>query len=164
VHGIDQDRYVGHALLQEITKMARLVCKQTLGIPRFEVLAENHNGCLRPAVTNRPGGRQPLVGVGGRHANVDYGHVGTFQGDKPQQRLRIAGLAHHLDARVAEQPSHSGPDQHDVVGDYGAHGITASIELDPFSADGTTRWPPTAPIRSAASTKAFDDSPGTSSS
>jgi hypothetical protein len=101
--------------------------------------------------------------VGGRHANVDHHDVGTLQSDESQHCLCITSLPDHFDASVGEQPSQSRPDQHDVVGNYGAHGITASIEIDPFAGGSTATLPPTAPTRSATSMTASGDSSGTAS-
>src|SRR5215207_662739 len=163
MHGVDQDGDVRDSLFEQVPDVARLICKQSLRVPRFEILAENHNGRLRPPFTDSLRRSQPFVGVAWRHANVDHCHVGTLQSDESQQCLCIANLPDHFDASVDEQPSQSGPDQHDVVGNYDAHGITASIEIDPFAGGSTATLPPTAPIRSATSTRASGDSSRTAS-
>ena len=69
---------------------------------------------------------EPLVGVRRRHADVDDRDVRLLcERRGPQELVGVGGLADHVDARVGEQPGESRPDEHDVVGDYDAHGITA---------------------------------------
>ena len=54
MHGVDQDGDVRDSLFEQVPEVARLICKQTLGVPRFEVLAEDDNGGLRPPFTDPP--------------------------------------------------------------------------------------------------------------
>ena len=48
-------------------------------------------------------GAQPLVGVAGRHAHVDHGHVRLVGADLAQQVFCVTGLTGDLETGVLEQ-------------------------------------------------------------
>ena len=70
-----------------------------------------------------PGGPEALVRVGGRHADIDDGHVRLVHGDMPQQVLRRAGLRHDLEPGLLEQACDALAEEHRVVGEDDAAGV-----------------------------------------
>ena len=152
--GVDEDGDVGDAFLEQVAEPAGLVGEQPLGVPGLEVLAEQDDRRLRVALADAPRRDQALVGMGGRHADVDDGRVGLVQGDHAQQVVGVGRLADDLHAGIREQPCESRPDQHDVVGDYDAHGITAVTTVSSSGVPDSVKRPPRAPTRSATSLNA----------
>jgi hypothetical protein len=49
-------------------------------------------------------GPQPFVGVCGRHADVDDGHVGTVLGDRSGERAAVGHRGHDRVAAIFQQP------------------------------------------------------------
>ena len=60
---------------------------------------------------------QALVGVLGRHADVDHGDVGAVRADLAQQVVAVAGLADDLEAGILEHARGAGAQQHGVLAD-----------------------------------------------
>src|SRR5262245_59754740 len=98
-------------------------------------------------------GDEPLVGVGRRHADVDDRDVRPPRRHLAQQLRRVAGLADDLDAGVGEQACEARPHEHHVVGDHYAHGISAWIRVPPPAGLAIRKRPPSAPTRSATSSR-----------
>ena len=90
------------------------------------------SGC---SCADRFGGDEALVGVGGRHADVDDRGVGTCRADLAHELVGVLGLGYHLDARVLQEPHEALARDHRVLGDDYAHGISAAQggrrELEP---------------------------------
>ena len=86
---------------------------------------------MRPAPANRLGGDEALVGVRGRHANVDDCDVGRLGLDAPQEFLGRRDLRHHVEVFVCEQARDALSQQHRVVRDHDAHGISAWMCVPP---------------------------------
>ena len=92
-----------------------------------------------------PLGRQEtLVGVRGRHSDVDHGSIGLLEPDLTKQSLGVLGLGHHLDSGVLEQPDDSLAGDHHVIGYHYSHGISACRVVIP-----TSSVPARAPTRSS---------------
>jgi hypothetical protein len=151
--GIDKNGDVGDPFLEQVAKPAGLVGKQPLGVARLEVLAE-HDDCRRRVLLPDAASRdQALVGVGRRHPDVDDRDIRIFQGDQAQERIGVGRFPDHVDPGVGEQSSESRPDQHDVIGNYDPHGITAVTTVAPVAVFDMVSCPPRAPTRSATSMK-----------
>ena len=88
----------------------------------------------------------------GRHADVDDGDIRLLDCDEAQEALGVGGFPDDVDTGVHQQPGQPRADQHHVVGDYDAHGISASTTFRRAVAE-IDMSPPTAPIRSATSTR-----------
>ena len=76
-------------------------------------------------LADHKGRAQPVVGVFRRHPDVDDRHVRFVRTNLPQQILGVARLGDDFDSRLGEQPDGALPQQHGVVGDHYAHGISA---------------------------------------
>src|SRR5262249_9692563 len=92
-------------------------------------------------------GDQALVGVGGRHLDVNDRDVGACQPDFAVQFPGCACLADDLEARLGQQPVEPVPEQHLVVGDHDSHRISALIVARP-----PVTLPSSAPPRSRTPT------------
>ena len=101
--GIDEDGDVGHPLLEEVAEPARVVGEQPLGVADLQVLAQQHDRGARVGPPDAPGGEEPLVGVRGRHPDVDDRDIGALPLHEPQELLAVRRLTDDLDARVGEQ-------------------------------------------------------------
>jgi hypothetical protein len=71
---------------------------------------------------------EPLVGVGGRHADVRDRHVRLVGADLEEGLLRVLRLAGDLEAAPLEDADQPLAHEHVVVGDYDPHGISAALE------------------------------------
>ena len=94
-------------------------------------------------------GAQAVVGVVGRHADVDDRDVGLVRADLAQQVLGVAGLRHDLEAGVLEQARGALAQQDGVVGDHDSHGISAHRTVPPPGGLTTFSSPSSAATRSA---------------
>src|SRR5215469_1333385 len=118
-------------------------------VARLQVLGQDQHPDLGVGVADLLRRDQALVGVGGRHLDVDDRHVGMFPCHKLEKFLRITGLAGDLDTGVFEEAGRALPDQHGVIGDHDPHGISARMMAPPPVPCPTWNWPPSAPTRSA---------------
>ena len=73
---------------------------------------------------NRVGCEEAFVGVGRRHTDVDHGKVGLQVSDEREQLVGVAGLGDDVDAALDENAPQSLADEHRVVGQHYAHGIS----------------------------------------
>ena len=96
--GLDELAHVGDAVLQQVADPRRTVGQQLGGVPSLDVLGEQQDPEALVQPTKLDGGPQALVGEGGRHADVDDGHVGAVALDR---RRRASGS---LTASVTTKP------------------------------------------------------------
>src|SRR5262249_4217868 len=97
-------------------------------------------------------GDQALVGVGGRHLDVNDRDVGACQLHFAVQFPGCACLADDLEARLGQQPVEPVPEQHLVVCYHDSHGISALIVARPPGPRTTVTLPSSAPTRSCTPT------------
>ena len=100
---------MGHPLLQQVAAGSRPGLEQVRGIADVEVARQQQRGrgrVLLPDPDRRP---QTFVGVCRWQLDVHERDVGRVRRDEGQQRLRVAGLADHLDARGPQQLGEPGP-------------------------------------------------------
>ena len=64
---------------------------------------------------------EPLVGVRGRHPDVDHRDVGLVAGHLEHQVVRVRAAADDLEARLRQQPGEALPQQRGVLGYDDAH-------------------------------------------
>src|SRR5215212_11629796 len=83
------------------------------------------------------------------HADVDDHDVRLVRAGLAQQVLAVAGLADDLDPGFGQEAAQALAQQDRVVGDHGAHGISARTTVPAPGAPVTCRRPSTAPTRSA---------------
>jgi hypothetical protein len=118
---------------------------QPHGVAGLDVLGQEKDANLWVLGADRLGGDQALVGVGGRHADVDQRHVGAGQADVVEQALGVLGLGDHLDTGVAQQADDALAGEQDVVSDNYPHGSSACSRVG-----STANRPSRAPTRSAS--------------
>src|SRR5690242_17561681 len=128
-----------------------MILKQPGGVPRLQVLRQDQHPDVRVGAADLFRRDQALVGMGGRHLDVDDRHVGMFPDHDPEELLGVAGLAGNVHAGVFEEAGCAFPDQHGIVGDHDPHDISARMVIPPFAPCPTWSWPFSAPIRSARS-------------
>lgn len=90
------------------------------------------------------GGEDAFVRVRRRHPDVHDRRVRPCASHVAEQPVGVLRLGYDLDARLVEEADDPLPGEHDVVRDDYAHGISARTAVG-----STSRWPPTAPTRSA---------------
>ena len=101
---VGEQREVGHAVLEQVADALGAVADQVDRVALLGVLREHEHadvGLARADLERRP---QAVVGVVGRHLDVDDRDVGLVRADLAQQVGRVAGLGDDLEAGVAEQP------------------------------------------------------------
>src|SRR5216683_497606 len=145
--GVDQVRDVEDAFFEQVADPFGMLFEQPHGVAGLDVLGEDEHPGTGMLGADLLRGDEALVGVGGRHADVDDGGVGLGGADRAQQRGGVAGLADHVDAGVGEQPGDALAGQHHVLGYDDAHGISARHAVCLKD-----RLPPSAPTRSASVT------------
>ena len=64
---------------------------------------------------------EALVGVRGRHADVDDGDVGLVHAHLAHELVGRARLGHDLEAAVREQPRDALAEEHRVISEHDAH-------------------------------------------
>ena len=81
--------HVGDPVLEQVADPGGAALQQPGGVPGLDVLGEHqHAGPGMPAA-ELDGGPQSLVGVGGRHPDVDHGDVGTVLGHGGEQGVAV---------------------------------------------------------------------------
>ena len=68
-------------------------------------------------LADRLRGPQALVGVRGRHADVDDRDVGVLLADRGEELRGIAGLGNDLESGLGEQAGHAFPHEDRIVRD-----------------------------------------------
>ena len=122
---------------------------QLRGVPALEGLREQQQPYLRVSLPQPGGGLGALVGVGGRHPDVDDGDVRAVLGDGRLELLAVADQGDRLDAGLGQQPCESFAQQHRVIGDHDPHGSSPIRVVPALVSDCTDRLPPSASVRSA---------------
>ena len=148
--GVDEDRDVGHPVLQQVTDPFGVVLEQPERVPRLEILRQHEHADLGMLGSDRVGGDEAFVGVGRRHLDVDDHEVGTLCCDGAEQLVGIAGLGDDLEARLFEEEGNALADERRVVGDGYSHGSSACSRRVPPPRSTVTR-PSSAPTRSSMS-------------
>src|SRR5512132_1532517 len=115
------------------------------GVAGFDVLGQDQDADLRMLGPDGLGRDQALVGVAGRHPDVDQRHVGALQSHVAEQTLGVLGLGDHLDPGVAQETDDACPGEQDVIGDDYTHGNSARNRVGPSASP-----PSSAPTRSAS--------------
>src|SRR4051794_39102202 len=91
-----------------------------------------------------------LVGVGGRHPQVDDRHLRAGVFDLLDELLGGGGLADHVEPGFAQQQRDAFAQEHRVVGQHYAHGISALSRVPPAGGLQTFKCPSSASTRSAS--------------
>src|SRR5690606_42046794 len=113
----------------------------------LDVLGQHEDADLGPAGADRHGGAEAVVGVGGRHADVDDAEVGAVALDDLDEALGVADGGDDLVAGVVEEADEPGPQQHRVLGDHDPHGSSTSTVVGPPGGLLRWKWPESAATR-----------------
>ena len=147
--GVEEGADVRHAVLEQVADGGRGLAQQVERRCLVDVGGEDEHRGRRVLAADRVGGAQPLVGVAWRHPHVDDRDVGLVGADLAQQVLRIACLADDVDAvLLLQQPSEALTQQHRVICNHYAHGISASSVVPPPGGDSIESLPSSAARRS----------------
>ena len=128
--------------------MPLLPFDQAEGIAGLDVLREDEDARLGKARADLRGRDEPLVGVGGRHADVDDGTSGGAS-STTESSAPSSCLAADIESLVLQQACQPVADERRVVGDHDAHGISATIRVPPPCGLSIVSSPSSAPTRSA---------------
>ena len=126
---VDQHREVGHALLEQVADALGRVLEQPQRVARLEVVGEHEHADVGVLAADLLRGDEPVVGVAGRHADVEDRHVRPRQRDAAQRLGRRARLADDFDVGLGQQPREPFAQQRLVVGEHYAHGSSATRPL-----------------------------------
>src|SRR5215213_10827873 len=140
---------IGDPVLEQVADPPGAAGEQVAGVALLDVLGEDQDGRPGGPLADLQGGPQALVGVGGGHADVDHGQVGTVGVNGRDQAGAVADLGHDLDPAVGQQPGQALAQQDGVLGDHDPHGSSARITVGPPGGLVTVSWPSTAATRSA---------------
>ena len=101
--GIGEQREVGHAVLEQVADALGAVADQVDRVALLGVLREHEHADARLRRADLHRRPQAVVGVVGRHLDVDDRDVRLVRADLAQEVGRVAGLGDDLEAGVAEQ-------------------------------------------------------------
>src|ERR1017187_10329116 len=82
--GVEEVRYVGHPVFEQVPDGAGLGGQQVGGVALLDVLGQDQDGGLRVLAADDQRGLDALVGVGGRHPHVDHDQVRAVFSDRAQ--------------------------------------------------------------------------------
>ena len=123
-HRVGEGVDVGDAVLEQVAGALGRLREQLDRVGLLDVLGEHEHADVGVVGADLVRGAQALVGVGGRHPDVDDGDVGVVGADLAQQVLGVTGLAGDLEARLLEQAREALAQQHGVVGQHDAKRVT----------------------------------------
>ena len=125
LESVDEHGDVRHPLLEQIPGPLGVLLEETHRVARLQVLRQHEHAHIRMRGPNGLGRDESLVGERRRHADVDDRDIGMLAGHDPKELLRVVDLADDVDARALEEARRPLPQEHRVVGDHDAHGISA---------------------------------------
>jgi hypothetical protein len=115
--GVDELGHVAHAVLEQVPDAGGVVAHELEHVGRLEVLGEDEDRDGRMGAADLRGGHEPVVGVAGRHADIDDCHVRDAGGDLPHEVVCVVRATHDLVAGLAQQRGDALAQQGVVVGD-----------------------------------------------
>ena len=118
VHGVDEDRDVADALLEQVADALGVVADQVDGVGLLEVLREHEHAGLGERVAQLDRRAQAVVLVGRRHLDVDDGDVGAMRARAAQEVVGVAGLRDDLEAGALEDARDPLAQQDVVLADH----------------------------------------------
>ena len=114
---------VADPVLEQVADAAVAGREQVVGVGDLDVLREHHQPGLRPGTSYVDRGTQPLVGVAGRHPDVDDADVRALLEGGGDERRPVGHRADHLVAGLGEQQLESLAQQQRVVRDHDPHSV-----------------------------------------
>jgi hypothetical protein len=108
---------VGDPVLEQVADAARVVADQLERVGRLDVLAEHEHADLGVRPPDRHGRAEAVVGVRGRHADVDHGGVGAMGADLADEVVGVARLRDDVEAVRLEHARQPLEQQGVIVGD-----------------------------------------------
>src|SRR6185312_15904410 len=148
---VSEHTHAGHALLEQVTGPARVLFEEPHRVVRLKVVGQDEHPDIRMRRADFLGGDEALIGVGGRHLDIDDRDVGAGQLDFAAQLLGRARLADDVEAGLGQQAIQPVPEKHLVVRDHHTHGISARSFVRPSGPCTTATQPSSAPTRSSRS-------------
>ena len=113
-----------HVVLEQVPDARRRPVEEHGGVRGDEVLREHEHADVRVPGADEVGEPQALVGVGGRHPDVEQHDVGGMRTDQCRNRVGADARSQHLVPAVAEQGREAGAHEQVVLDDDQAHGIS----------------------------------------
>jgi hypothetical protein len=101
-YGVDELGHVGHAVLEQVAESPGVRCDQVCRVALLDVLTEHQHCSLRVLRPDDQRGAETLVGVRGRHADVDDAEVRPLHVDHPEQLVGVVDGSNHLEIEVGE--------------------------------------------------------------
>ena len=108
---------VGDPVLEQVPDAACVVADQLERVGRLDVLAEQEHADVGVRLPDRHGRAQAVVGVRGRHADVDHGRVGAMRADLADEVVGVARLCDDVEAVRLEHVDQPLEQQGVIVGD-----------------------------------------------
>jgi hypothetical protein len=111
---------VRNPVLEQVADPVGAAGEQLGRVPRLDVLREDQHGHLGMVAAQVDGRSQPLVGVGGWHADVDDRDIRRLRGrgHGPAQRVGVGHCRHDLEPPVGQQLNQPVPQYGGVLGDH----------------------------------------------
>src|SRR5215472_13224963 len=160
---VSEHTHTGHALLEQVTDPARVLFEEPHRVVRLKEVGQDEHPDIWMRRADFLGGDEALIGVGGRHLDIDDRDVGAGQLDFAAQLLGRARLADDVEAGLGQQAVQPVPQKHLIVRDHHSHGISARSFARPSGPCTTATLPSSAPTRSCRSViSAGTRSPSTS--
>jgi hypothetical protein len=114
---VDELRDVAHAVLEQVADARRVVAYELEHVGRLEVLGEDEHRDSRVVTSDLRGRHKPVVGVAGRHPDVDDRDVGQRGLHLLHEVVGVVRAPDDLVAGLAQQRGDPLAQQRVVVGD-----------------------------------------------
>src|SRR5215467_11734670 len=138
------------AVLEQVADRAGGLGEQVGGVALLHVLGQHQQRHVRELAADDQGGLDALVGVRGRHPDVDDGQFRLVLGHRLEQLGRVRHGRDDLETAVGEHPGEPVPQQHRVLGDHDSHGSSAVMVVGPPGGLSMLSVPSTAAARWAS--------------
>ena len=130
-HGGDEVGEIRHPILEQVPDALWRISQETQRVTGLHGIRQDQQPDPWAVGSDAGRGLEALRGVRRRHPDIDHRDVRIAVLDEPQQRVDIAGLADHLEARRGKRRRQRLAEEHGIVGEDHAHGITARIVVPP---------------------------------
>src|SRR5262249_41542777 len=141
---------VAHAVLEQVADALGRLLEEVHGEPELDVLRQDEHADRRVVRSDLLGGADALVVVRRRQTDVDDRDLRRVTAHLEQQLVRRIARADDVEVVVGEEPREPFAQEHAVLGDHYAHGISARTRVPPPRALHTRGCPSSASTRSAS--------------
>ena len=122
---------IAHSILEQVANSLSGVGKQLQREPELDVLRQDEDTNLLVVGTDLERRAQPLVAVRRWQADVDDGNVGCRAAHQGEQIGCRVTATDDLESLVEQQAFEALAQEHAVLGDHDAHGISALTRVPP---------------------------------